>query len=49
MRGHIVKRYKNSYTIVLNLGRDRATDKSKPNAGDSERARIRLEDTTRKL
>jgi integrase len=25
MRGHIVKRYKNSYTIVLNLGRDPAT------------------------
>ena len=29
MRGHIVKRYKNSYTIVLNLGRDPATDKPK--------------------
>ena len=25
MRGHIIKRYKNSYTIVLNLGRDPAT------------------------
>ena len=29
MRGHIVKRYKNSYTIVLNLGRDPATGKLK--------------------
>jgi len=29
MRGHIVKRYKNSYTIVLNLGIDLATGKRK--------------------
>jgi integrase len=29
MRGHIVKRYKNSYTIVLNLGIDPATRKRK--------------------
>ncbi len=29
MRGHIVKRYKNSYTIVLNMGRDPATGKPK--------------------
>jgi integrase len=29
MRGHIVKRYKNSYTIVLNLGVDPATGKRK--------------------
>ncbi len=29
MRGHIVKRYKNSYTIVLNLGNDPATGKRK--------------------
>ena len=29
MRGHIIKRYKNSYTIVLNLGRDPATGKLK--------------------
>jgi integrase len=29
MRGHIIKRYKNSYTIVLNLGRDPSTGKSK--------------------
>lgn len=29
MRGHIVKRYKNSYTIVLNLGRDPSTGKAK--------------------
>lgn len=29
MRGHIVKRYKNSYTIVLTLGRDPATGKLK--------------------
>ena len=29
MRGHIIKRYKNSYTIVLNLGRDPATGKRK--------------------
>jgi integrase len=29
MRGHIVKRYKNSYTIVLNLGIDPATGKRK--------------------
>ena len=29
MRGHIVKRYKNSYTIVLNLGTDPATGKRK--------------------
>jgi integrase len=27
MRGHIVKRYKNSYTIILNLGIDPATGK----------------------
>ena len=29
MRGHIVKRYKNSYTLVLNLGMDPATGKRK--------------------
>ena len=29
MRGHIVKRYKDSYTIVLNLGRDPVTGKRK--------------------
>jgi len=29
MRGHIVKRYKNSYTIVLSLGIDPATGKRK--------------------
>jgi integrase len=29
MRGHIVKRYKNSYTIVLNMGIDPATGKRK--------------------
>ena len=29
MRGHIVKRYKGSYTIVLNLGIDPATGKRK--------------------
>ena len=29
MRGHIVKRYKDSYTIVLNLGNDPATGKYK--------------------
>ena len=29
MRGHIVKRYKNSYNIVLNLGMDPATGKRK--------------------
>ncbi len=29
MRGHIIRRYKNSYTIVLNLGRDPATGKQK--------------------
>ena len=29
MRGHIVKRYKNSYTVVLNLGRDPVTSKPK--------------------
>jgi integrase len=29
MRGHIIKRYKNSYTIVLNLGHDPATGKRK--------------------
>jgi integrase len=29
MRGHIVKRYKNSYTIVLNLGTDLETGKRK--------------------
>ncbi len=29
MRGHIVKRYKNSYTIVLNLGTDPATGNRK--------------------
>jgi len=29
MRGHIVKRYKDSYTIVLNLGKDPTTGKQK--------------------
>jgi integrase len=29
MRGHIVKRYENSYSIVLNLGKDPATGKRK--------------------
>ena len=29
MRGHIIKRYKNSYTIVLNLGVDPWTGKRK--------------------
>lgn len=29
MRGHIIKRYKDSYTIVLNLGRDPASGKRK--------------------
>ena len=29
MRGHIIKRYKNSYTIVLTLGRDPGTGKPK--------------------
>lgn len=29
MRGHIIKRYNNSYTIVLNLGKDPATGKRK--------------------
>jgi len=29
MRGHIIKRYKNSYTIVLNLGIDPSTGKRK--------------------
>jgi integrase len=29
MRGHIIKRYKNSYTIVLNLGYDPVTGKRK--------------------
>ena len=29
MRGHIVKRYKTSYTIVLNLGHDPVTGKRK--------------------
>ena len=29
MRGHIVKRYEDSYSIVLNLGTDPATGKRK--------------------
>ena len=29
MRGHIIKRYKNSYTIVLSLGGDPSTGKRK--------------------
>jgi len=29
MRGHIIKRYKNSYTIVLNLGVDPITGRRK--------------------
>jgi len=29
MRGHIIKRYKNSYTVVLNLGIDPTTRKRK--------------------
>ena len=29
MRGHIIKRYKDSYTIVINLGTDPATGKRK--------------------
>ena len=36
MRGHIVKRYKDSYTVVLNLGVDPATGKRKQQIANIE-------------
>ena len=53
MRGHIVKRYKNSYTIVLNLGIDPATGKRKQQwvsvKGTKKEAEQRLSDLLHQL
>ena len=53
MRGHIVKRYKNSYTIVLNLGTDPATGKRKQQwisvKGTKKEAEKRLSDLLHQL
>ena len=53
MRGHIVKRYKNSYTIVLNLGTDPATGKRKQQwisvKGTKKEAEKRLADLLHQL
>lgn len=53
MRGHIVKRYKNSYTIVLSLGIDPATGKKKQQwvsvKGTKKEAEKRLADLLHQL
>ena len=53
MRGHIVKRYKGSYTIVLNLGVDPATGKRKQQwisvKGTKKEAERRLADLLHQL
>jgi len=53
MRGHIVKRYKKSYTIVLNLGTDPATGKRKQQwisvKGTKKEAEKRLSDLLHQL
>jgi integrase len=53
MRGHIVKRYKGSYTIVLNLGVDPATGKRKQQwisvKGTKKEAERRLADLVHQL
>ena len=53
MRGHIVKRYKNSYTVVLNLGIDPTTGKRKQQwisvKGTKKDAEKRLAELLRQL
>ena len=53
MRGHIIKRYKNSYTIVLTLGRDPSTGKPKQQwvsvKGTKKEAERRLSDLLHQL
>jgi integrase len=53
MRGHIIKRYKNSYTIVLNLGVDPSTGKRKQQwvsvKGTKKEAEIRLSELLNQL
>jgi len=53
MRGHIIKRYKNSYTIVLSLGVDPATGKKKQQwvsvKGSKKEAEKRLADLLHQL
>jgi len=53
MRGHIVKRYKNSYTIILSLGIDPATGKRKQQwisvKGTKKEAEKRLADLLHQL
>lgn len=53
MRGHIIKRYKNSYTIVLTLGRDPSTGKQKQQwvsvKGTKKDAEKRLSDLLHQL
>ncbi|MBN1189572.1 MAG: site-specific integrase [Dehalococcoidales bacterium] len=53
MRGHIVKRYKNSYTIVLNMGKDPTTGKPVQQwisvKGDKKEAEQRLTELLRQL
>ena len=53
MRGHIIKRYKNSYTVVLNLGIDPTTKKRKQQwisvKGTKKEAEKRLADLLHQL
>src|SRR3989304_4635223 len=53
MRGHIIKRYKDSYTIVLNLGIDPTTGKRKQQwisvKGTKKEAEKRLSDLLHQL
>ena len=53
MRGHIIKRYKDSYTIVLNLGTDPTTGKRKQQwisvKGTKKEAEKRLSDLLHQL
>jgi integrase len=53
MRGHLIKRYKNSYTIVLTLGRDPVTGKPKQQwisvKGTKKDAEKRLSDLLHQL
>ena len=53
MRGHIIKRYKNSYTIVLNLGVDPITGRRKQQwlsvKGTKKEAEKRLSDVLHQL
>jgi len=53
MRGHIIKRYEDSYNIVLNLGTDPATGKRKQQwitvKGTKKEAEKRLADMLHQL